>query len=49
MDKLEEKIEKSKKLPQEIKDNIDEICFFNNAVAVLLMFFFAVKNYLYYA
>lgn len=48
MDKLEEKIEKSKKLPQEIKDNIDEICFFNNAVAVLLMFFFAVINYLYY-
>jgi hypothetical protein len=48
VDKLEEKIEKSKKLPQEIKDNIDEICFFNNAVAVLLMFFFAVINYLYY-
>lgn len=48
MDKIEEKIEKSKILPQEIKDNIDEICFFNNIVATLVMFFFAVVNYSYY-
>lgn len=48
MDKLEERIEESKKLPQEIKDSIDEICFLNNAIATLLMFFFAVINYTYY-
>lgn len=48
MDKLEERIEESKKLPQEIKDVIDEICFFNNAIATLLMFYFAVINYTYY-
>lgn len=42
---LEEKIEESKNLPQDIKDNIDETCFFNNFIAILIMFFFAVINY----
>ena len=48
MDKLEEKIEESKKLPQEIKDNIDETCFFNIVIAILITFFFAVINYSFY-
>ena len=48
MDKIEEKIEKSKQLPQEIKDRIDEIFFYNNVIATIIMFFFAVINYSYY-
>ena len=48
MDKIEERLEKAKVLPQEVKEKIDRIFFLNNVVAIIIMFYFAIINYSYY-
>ena len=48
MDKIEERLEKAKVLPQEVKEKIDKIFFLNNVVAIIIMFYFAIINYSYY-
>lgn len=48
MDKLEEKIENSKKLPKEEQDKIDKIFFINNVIAIVIMIYFALINVCYY-
>ena len=48
MDKLEEKIENSKKLPKEEQEKIDKIFFINNIIAILIMIYFALINLCYY-
>ena len=48
MDKLEEKIENSKKLPKEEQDKIDKIFFINKVIAIVIMIYFALINVCYY-